>query len=59
MIAGIPQLAGPAGIAVALMVGLSGANLFGQDGTALWQLVVAQSPRVVRADIRGRQIGRS
>ena len=57
VIAGIPQLAGLAGIAVALMVGLSGANLFGQDGTALWQLVVAQRPQAVRADIRGRQIG--
>jgi ABC-2 type transport system permease protein len=57
VIAGIPQLAGLAGIAVALMVGLSGANLFGQDGTALWLLMVGQSPRAVRADIRGRQIG--
>ena len=56
-IAGVPQIAGLAGIAVALMVALSGANLFGQDGTALWQLVVAQSPAAVRADIRGRQIG--
>jgi len=35
MIAGLPQIAGLAGIAVALMVALSGANLFGQDGTAL------------------------
>jgi len=56
MIAGLPQIAGLAGIAVALMVALSGANLFGQDGTALWQLVVGQSPQAVRADIRGRQI---
>ncbi|ACQ80938.1 conserved hypothetical protein [Beutenbergia cavernae DSM 12333] len=46
-----------AGMAIALMVGLSGANLYGQDGTALWQLVVAQSPRAIRADVRGRQIG--
>lgn len=57
VIAGMPQIAGLAGIAVALMVALSGANLFGQDGTALWQLVVGQSPQAVRADIRGRQIG--
>ena len=57
VVAGIPQLAAAAGVAVALMVALSGANLFGQDGTALWQLVVGQSPRAVRADIRGRQLG--
>lgn len=56
-IAGVPEIAGLAGVAVALTVALSGANLFGQDGTALWQLVVAESPESVRADIRGRQIG--
>jgi ABC-2 type transport system permease protein len=56
-IAGMPEIAGLSGIAVALMVALSGANLFGQDGTALWQLVVAERPQAVRADIRGRQIG--
>ncbi len=56
-VAGVPQIAGLSGIAVALMVALSGANLFGQDGTALWQLVVAERPEAVRADIRGRQIG--
>ncbi|MFC7407169.1 hypothetical protein [Georgenia alba] len=43
-------------VAVALMAALSGANLYGQDGTALWQLVVGQSPAAVRADVRGRQI---
>jgi ABC-2 type transport system permease protein len=57
VLAGTPQIAGLAGLAVALMVALSGANLFGQDGTALWQLVVAERPAAVRADIRGRQIG--
>ncbi|MEJ3651687.1 hypothetical protein WEH80_01595 [Actinomycetes bacterium KLBMP 9759] len=56
VIAGRPEIAGFAGVAVALMVALSGANLFGQDGTALWQLVVGQSRRAVRADIRGRQV---
>jgi ABC-2 type transport system permease protein len=56
-IAGVPEIAALSGIAVALMVALSGANLFGQDGTALWQLVVAERPEAVRADIRGRQIG--
>lgn len=45
-----------AGVAVAIMVAMSGANLYGQDGTALWQLVVSQSPQAVRADVRGRQI---
>ncbi|GAA3244019.1 hypothetical protein GCM10017691_49540 [Pseudonocardia petroleophila] len=57
VLAGIPQVAALSGVAVALIVALSGANLFGQDGTALWQLVVGQSPAAVRADIRGRQIG--
>lgn len=56
-LAGVPEIAGVAGVAVALMVGLSGANLFGQDGTALWQLVVAERPESIRADIRGRQLG--
>ncbi|MHA6627610.1 hypothetical protein ACU61A_19400 [Pseudonocardia sichuanensis] len=56
-IAGRPEIAGLAGIAVALMAALSGANLYGQDGTALWQLVVAERPAAVRADIRGRQLG--
>ena len=55
-IAGLPEIAVVAGMAVALMVGLSGANLYGFDGTALWQLVVAQSPQTIRADVRGRQL---
>ncbi|MEU3624622.1 hypothetical protein BS329_37030 [Amycolatopsis coloradensis] len=55
-IAGLPEIAGLAGVAVALTVALSGANLYGQDGTALWQLVVAESRDAVRADIRGRQL---
>ncbi|UFU01937.1 hypothetical protein LQF12_10455 [Ruania suaedae] len=45
-----------AALATAMMVGLSGANLYGQDGTALWMLAVADSPEAVRADVRGRQI---
>ncbi|MEU6204058.1 hypothetical protein ABZ814_10750 [Micromonospora musae] len=56
-IAGVPQIAVLAGAGVALMIALSGANLYGQDGTALWQLVVAQHPRAIRADVRGRQLG--
>ncbi|MFK0251465.1 hypothetical protein ACIQUM_42765 [Amycolatopsis azurea] len=55
-IAGVPEIAGLAGVAVALTVALSGANLYGQDGTALWQLVVAESRESVRADVRGRQL---
>ena len=54
-IGGIEQLAGLSGVGVALMVALSAANLYGQDGTALWQLVVTQRPSALRADIRGRQ----
>ncbi|GAA2555624.1 hypothetical protein [Pseudonocardia hydrocarbonoxydans] len=57
VLAGMPRVTALSGVAVALMVALSGANLFGQDGTALWQLVVGQSPAAVRADIRGRQVG--
>ncbi|GAA5034129.1 hypothetical protein [Actinopolymorpha pittospori] len=56
-IADVPQLAALAGVGVAMMVALSGANLYGQDGTALWQLVVGQHPRALRADVRGRQVG--
>lgn len=56
-LAGLPEIAGLAGVAVALTVALSGANLYGQDGTAFWQLVVAESREAVRADIRGRQLG--
>jgi ABC-2 type transport system permease protein len=40
---------------MALLVALSGSNLYGQDGTALWQLVVSEHPDAIRADIRGRQ----
>ncbi len=55
-IGGAPWLAPFAGAAIALMVALSGANLFGQDGTALWMLVVTDGPRALRAEIRGRQL---
>lgn len=55
----IPELftfAPAAALAAAMMVGMSGANLYGQDGTALWMLVVTDSPQARRADVRGRQI---
>jgi len=55
LIAGVPELAALAGVAMALLVALSGSNLYGQDGTALWQLVVSEHPDAIRADIRGRQ----
>lgn len=55
LIADVPELAALAGVALALMVALSGSNLYGQDGTALWQLVVSEHPDAIRADIRGRQ----
>jgi ABC-2 type transport system permease protein len=56
IVAGLPAVAGLSGVAIALTIALSGANLYGQDGTALWQLVVAQSSQAIRADVRGRQI---
>lgn len=52
---GAQQWAGLGALGVAFLVGLGAANLYGQDGTALWQLVVAEDARVVRADVRGRQ----
>ncbi|MGP4019320.1 hypothetical protein [Saccharopolyspora sp. 5N708] len=56
-IGGLPQLSGLGGVAVALICAISAANLYGQDGTALWQLVVTDGHDVVRADVRGRQVG--
>ncbi|WP_188755296.1 hypothetical protein [Microbacterium album] len=44
-----------AGVIVAVMVALSGCNLYGQDGTAVWQNVVGEHEKSVRADVRGRQ----
>ncbi|MCP2637182.1 hypothetical protein K0817_011495 [Microbacterium sp. HD4P20] len=44
-----------AGVIVAIMVALSGCNLYGQDGSAVWQNVVGESTWSVRADVRGRQ----
>lgn len=43
------------GIMVAMMVGIAGCNLYGQDGSAVWQNVVGESEWSVRADVRGRQ----
>lgn len=44
-----------AGLIVAFMLGLSGCNVYGQDGSAVWQNVVGESAGSVRADVRGRQ----
>lgn len=43
------------GLIVAVMLSLAGCNLYGQDGSAVWQNVVGQSAWSVRADVRGRQ----
>ncbi|MCI2418411.1 hypothetical protein MOQ72_13315 [Saccharopolyspora sp. K220] len=56
-IGGLPQLSWLGGVAVALISAISAANLYGQDGTALWQLVVTDGQDVIRADVRGRQVG--
>ncbi|WP_420271825.1 hypothetical protein, partial [Occultella aeris] len=48
-------LAAFSGVIVALMLGLAGCNLYGQDGSAVWQNVVGESADSVRADVRGRQ----
>lgn len=44
-----------AGVIVAVMVALAGCNLYGQDGSAVWQNIVGESASSVRADVRGRQ----
>ena len=44
-----------AGVVVAFMLGLSGCNLYGQDGSAVWQNVVGEDDTSVQSDVRGRQ----
>ncbi|PJJ72462.1 ABC-2 type transport system permease protein [Diaminobutyricimonas aerilata] len=44
-----------AGAIVAFMLGLSACNVYGQDGTAVWQTLVGQDATSVRSDVRGRQ----
>lgn len=48
-------LAAFSGLIVAFMMSVAGLNLYGQDGTAVWQAVVGQDATSVRADVRGRQ----
>jgi ABC-2 type transport system permease protein len=47
--AGLPWV----GLAAALIVAMGAANLYGDDGTALW--LTRMVPGVERADVRGRQ----
>ena len=44
------------GLAAALIVARGAANLYGDDGTALW--LTRMVPGVERADVRGRQAAR-
>jgi ABC-2 type transport system permease protein len=44
------------GLVIAFMICLSGCNLYGQDGSAVWQTVVGQRRGTVAADVRGRQL---
>lgn len=44
------------GVICAFIMVLATANMYGHDGTALWQAVVGQGPGTARADVRGRQI---
>lgn len=48
-------LAAFSGLIVAFMMSVAGLNLYGQDGTAVWQTIVGQDATAVRADVRGRQ----
>jgi ABC-2 type transport system permease protein len=48
-------VAGFAGLVVAFMLCLSGLNLYGQDGTAVWLQIVGQDATSIRSDVRGRQ----
>jgi ABC-2 type transport system permease protein len=48
-------LAAFAGLIVAFMMSICSLNLYGQDGTAVWQSVVGQDATSVRSDVRGRQ----
>jgi ABC-2 type transport system permease protein len=43
-----------AGLAAALIVATGAANVYGDDGTALW--LTRMVPGVERADVRGRQV---
>jgi ABC-2 type transport system permease protein len=44
-----------AGLIVAFMLGIAALSVYSQDGTAIWQTIVAQDATSVRSDVRGRQ----
>lgn len=48
-------LAAFCGLIVAFMMGVAALNLYGQDGTAVWQSIVGQDATSIRSDVRGRQ----
>lgn len=48
-------LAAFAGLIVAFMMSVAALNLYGQDGTAVWQTIVGQDATSIRSDVRGRQ----
>jgi ABC-2 type transport system permease protein len=52
---GTTPVAAFSGLIVAFMLGLSGCNLYGQDGSAVWQNIVGEDETSVRSDVRGRQ----
>ena len=56
LISYLPQIAPFSGVFAVLIMGMSSANLYGHDGTALWLTVVGQGRDTIRAEIRGRQI---
>lgn len=53
---GFEVIAPLSGLVIGFMICLSGCNLYGQDGSAVWQTVVGQRRGTVTADVRGRQL---
>jgi ABC-2 type transport system permease protein len=49
------EFAAFAGLIVVFMMAIAGLNLFGQDGSAVWQTIVGQDATSTRSDVRGRQ----
>lgn len=55
-IAGFPEAAAFAAVITAYMTTLIAANLYGHDGTAIWQLAATPDNRSIRADVVGRAL---
>lgn len=53
-VAGFPEVAPFAAAITAFMSALIAANLYGHDGTAIWQLAATPDKRSIRADVVGR-----